>query len=252
MRNRSLAENLLTIAVAQLTFAGLLGKQHGQEKLASGEYLTRHKEVYGPKTELSKLRESWTLWRLGDDTFEVVSDWRVERPGEKPATFKTRINLSQDLHPLRLDGLPGLQLTRLRCQFSEKEAQCVAGDEIARLSVQAPYDLYNGIPWILNSIVRRASVTIGKISKVKLLIIDRGGPKSAIGIGAFDGYVSYLGQESIEVAGGPTSARKFELRAHPFPNWLIWNSQEGIALVMHDAQGQVHIELLRYEKFSPF
>jgi len=121
-----------------------------------------------------------------------------------------------------------------------------------RLALTGPYDLYNFSPWILGSIAGRASLDRAKASPVKLVIMDRGGSKSQLGFGAFEGRVIYLGEEALTIAGREFNARKFELKAEPFPDWFIWTSKEGIALALLDEQKRMRLELLRYNQHGSF
>lgn len=236
------------VLISQLMSGGKsVASESQRKKVADGEYVMLREETYPSFTKIVEIRESWSLWELGDDGYEIDSLWVVNSPQE---TFRTKtwIELSPGFHPTQTRGLGTIRETDLTCRFGEREVRCRTGNEEPRISVDMPYDLYLSVPWFVSSILRRPGVDHNRPMPVKLLIMDRGGPKSELGFGEFEGQVRYLGEESITAAGREFWSRKYELKADPFPGWLVWLSPDGIALAMQAIGEKTKIELERYEK----
>lgn len=243
---------LLCLAFLPQAVSAETAAEAGHGKVAEGTYVITSQQQYGPRKETSELREHWSLRKLGEQGYQLDSRWTKQEPGSEIVKFSTSLDLSPQLHPVRIKGLPLFDSRLFLCDLSEAGIRCEFENEHPRLAVRAPYDLYLPLPWFLASAALRSRVGDAKQTSIRWVVMDRGGPHSALGFGDFTGSAEYQGEETLESAGGPMAARKFLLRAEPFPNWLVWISKRGLLVAADEGGGKTRVRLASYKEVRPW
>jgi hypothetical protein len=214
----------------------------GRTKVAEGEY-----KVLGPTgigsfgPAVYDFRESWTLWRLENGTFEVDGTRDYRSPADEPHSDNFEAHLSDGFRVLKLQEFRTLRWRPnsgpLTCDFLQAKVACTANskDKSQNLSLELPTQAAAGLMWpisafSLSSITRGASRDPRTMTPVELLTFEEPSDAQPIFTTTLGGYLKYLGQEKLSLAGREWLADKFELKVATHPPFLLWTSPQGLLL----------------------
>lgn len=207
--------------------------------VAEGEYRVLDQSGIGSfDPAVYDFKESWTLWRLEDGTFEVDGTRDYRSPADQPHrdNFEARLSSSFQLVSLkefrtlrwRINSGP------LICDFRPGKVACTA-DKKRDLNLEVPVQAAAGLMWpisafSLSSIARSASHDPKATTRVELLTFEEPSDADPIFTKTLGGYLRYLGQEKLSVAGRTWPADKFELKVATHAPFLLWTSSQGLLL----------------------
>lgn len=188
-----------------------------------------------------RFRESWTLWRLTDGSFEAEGEREYESPKDELHSNRFLVHLSPDFRTLGVKEFRKLRWKPdsgpLSCKFQPAELICTssAKDPSQSVDLNVPMKDAYGFLWpisafSLSNITRRAAKIHDKLTPVQLVTVEEPGPRNPVFVSTLDGNLKYLTQEEITLAGKKWRADKFELKVPLHPAFIIWTSPEGLLL----------------------
>ncbi|MGB6822545.1 MAG: hypothetical protein WBE21_10735 [Candidatus Acidiferrales bacterium] len=186
-------------------------------------------------------RESWTLWRLADGSFDVEGEREYESPKDELHSNRFSVHLSPDFRTLGVKEFRKLRWKPdsgpLSCEFQPTEMICTssAKDPSQSVDLNVPMKDAYGFLWpisafSLSNITRRAAKIHDKLTPVQLVTVEEPSPRNPVFVSTLDGNLKYLTEEEITLAGKKWRADKFELKVPLHPAFIIWTSPEGLLL----------------------
>jgi len=221
----------------------------GRTRVAEGEYKVLSQAGIGSFVPaVYDFRETWTLWRLEDGTFEVGGTRSYRSPADEPHDDNFEARLSAGLSVTELKEFRRLRWRPdtgpLTCDFLPEKVACTANskDKNQNLTLDVPVQVAAGLLWpisafSLSSITRSASHDPKTITPVELLTFEEISGADPVFTTTLSGYLKYLGQEKLLVAGREWLADKFELKVATHPPFLLWTSSQGLLLAFTYAKG---------------
>jgi hypothetical protein len=186
-----------------------------RSKVAEGDYVVFEGEnggAIGPfGEEIYNFHETWTLWRIGNGSYELEGERRFESP--KDATHRDRfaVELSRDLTITRMKEFARLKWRRdsgpLTCEFLRSALHCSsnaknAGQAIELIAVREPFGLLWPISaFSLSGLTREAERDARRETRVQLVSIEQPSAEIPVNPMILEGGLRYLGEENIDVAG---------------------------------------------------
>jgi hypothetical protein len=214
----------------------------GRTRVAEGEYKVLSRAGIGSFVPpVYDFTESWTLWRLEDGTFEVNGTRNYRSPADEPHSDNFEAHLSDRLQVMEIKEFRRLRWRPvtgpLTCDFLPAKIACTANsrDKSQNLNLDVPVQAAAGLLWpisafSLSSITRSASHDPKAITPVKLLTFEEISDADPVFTTTLGGYLKYLGQEQLLLAGREWLADKFELKVATHPPFLVWTSSQGLLL----------------------
>jgi hypothetical protein len=214
----------------------------GRTRMAEGEYKVLSRAGIGSFVPtVYDFAESWTLWRLDDGTFEVNGTRTYRSPADEPHSDNFQAHLSENLRVVELKEFRRLRwrpvIGPLTCDFLPAKVACTAGsrDKSQNINLDVPVQAAAGLLWpisafSLSSITRAASHDPKAITPVELLTFEEISDADPVFTTTLGGYLKYLGQEKLSLAGREWLADKFELKVATHPPFLLWTSPQGLLL----------------------
>lgn len=186
-------------------------------------------------------RESWTLWRLADGSFDVEGEREYESPKDDLHSNRFSVHLSPDFRTLGVKEFRKLRWKPdsgpLSCEFHPAEMICTssAKDPSQSVDLNVPMKDAYGFLWpisafSLGNITRHAAKVHDKSTPVQLVTIEEPSPRNPVFVSTLDGNLKYLTENEITLAGRKWRADKFELKVPLHPAFIIWTSPEGLLL----------------------
>lgn len=246
--------------------------QNGRTKIAEGEYAIVEQEnngAVGPfGEEVYDFHETWALWRVPGERYEVVGERQYESPKDVPAGHKFLDQLSRDLTVLRITDYAKLKWNKdsgpLTCDFKPAQLHCSSGARDPKRSVElnVPSDRPFGLLWpisvfSISGLARQAERDPERPNPVRLVSITQPNAEQPIYPEILDGQLQYLGEEDLQAAGMKWQAHKFSFRVPTHPETLLWTSDKGFLLALTVAHGHPDwrkegLRLVRFEQFADF
>jgi len=214
----------------------------GRSRVAEGEYKVLSRAGIGSFVPaVYDFTESWTLWRLGDGTFEVNGTRNYRSPADEPHSDNFEARLSENLQVEELKEFRTLRWRPntgpLTCDFLPGKVACAANsrDKDQNMNLDVPVQASAGLLWpisafSLSSITRSASHDPKAITRVELLTFEEISDADPVFTTTLGGYLTYLGQDKLSLAGREWLADKFELKVATHPPFLLWTSSQGLLL----------------------
>lgn len=231
--------------VAITTAQNAQDESSARVRVAAGEY----KILQGANTGgigsyapgVYNFRESWTLWRLANGSFNVEGEREYESPKDELHSNRFSVHLSPDFRTLGVKEFRKLRWKPdsgpLSCEFQPTEMMCTssAKDPSQSVDLNVPMKDAYGFLWpisafSLSNITRRAAKIHDKLTPVQLVTVEEPSPRNPVFVSTLDGNLKYLTQEEITLAGKKWRADKFELKVPLHPAFIIWTSTEGLLL----------------------
>jgi hypothetical protein len=239
-------------------------------EVASGEYQVYqgHQQggigSYAP--EVYNFRESWTMWRLADGSFDVEGERHYESPRGELRSNAFSVHLAPDMRALDVREFRKLRWRPdsgpLSCVFQPDKLQCTSGakDPSQAINLNLPMKASYGFLWpisafSLSSITRGASKNAGKITPVQLVTVEEISKDDPVFVSILDGNLKYLGEEEISLAGKQWRADQFELKVPLHPPFVIWTSPEGLLLGFAPegrSLAEAGLRLVRFQQLANF
>jgi hypothetical protein len=214
----------------------------GRTRVAEGEYKVLSRAgIASFVPAVYDFTESWTLWRLDDGTFEVNGTRNYRSPADEPHSDNFEARLSENLRVVELKEFRRLRwrpdIGPLTCDFLPAKIACTANsrDKSQNMNLGVPVQTAAGLLWpisafSLSSITRSASHNPKAITPVELLTFEEISDADPVYTTTLGGYLKYLGQEKLSLAGREWLADKFELKVATHPPFLLWTSSQGLLL----------------------
>ena len=186
-------------------------------------------------------RESWTLWRLADGSFEAEGEREYESPKDELHSNRFSVHLSPDFRTLGVKEFRKLRWRPdsgpLSCEFQPAEMICTssAKDPSQSVDLNVPMKDAYGFLWpisafSLSNITRHAAKIHAKLTRVQLVTVEEPSPRDPVFVSTLDGNLKYLAEDEITLARRKWRADKFELKVPLHPAFIIWTSPEGLLL----------------------
>ncbi|MGB7025369.1 MAG: hypothetical protein WBD73_16380 [Candidatus Acidiferrales bacterium] len=207
-------------------------------------------------------RESWTLWRSADGSFDVEGEREYESPKDELHSNRFSVHLSPDFRTVGVKEFRKLRWKPdsgpLSCEFQPAEMVCTssAKDPSQSVDLNVPMKDAYGFLWpisafSLSNITRRAAKIHDELTPVQLVTVEEPSPRNPVFVSTLDGNLKYLAQEEITLAGKKWLADKFELKVPLHPAFIIWTSPEGLLLrFAPESQGRQAAEGLQLVHFQ--
>lgn len=247
-------------------------EQKQRTKIAEGEYLISEQAnggAVGPfGEEVYNFHETWVLWRVGNERYEVEGERRFESPEGIARSNRFGAELSRDLTITRVTVFSHLKWRRdsgpLICEFLRGELHCSASAKNAkqaielRIPTQRPFGLLWPISaFSLSGLTREAERDPNHATQIQLVSIEQPSAEIPVSPMILDGELRYLGEENIEVAGLPRRAFKFSINAALFPELVVWTTPKGLLLAVSVEHGDKNwpeegMKLLHFQEWSNF
>lgn len=214
-------------------------------RVAAGEYQilkgANVGEIGSYAPGVYNFRESWTLWRLANGSFDVEGEREYESPKDELHSNRFSVHLSPDFRTLGVKEFRKLRWRPdsgpLSCEFQPAEMICTssAKDPSQSVDLNVPMKDAYGFLWpisafSLSNITRRAAKIHDKLTPVQLVTVEEPSPRNPVFVSTLDGNVKYLTQQEITLAGKKWRADKFELKVPLHPAFIIWTSTVGLLL----------------------
>jgi hypothetical protein len=246
--------------------------QNGKTKIAEGEYSIVEQEnngAVGPfGEEVYNFHETWALWKVPGQRYEVVGERQYESPKDVPAGHKFLAQLSRDLTVLRVTEYARLKWKKdsgpLTCEFKPAELHCASGarDPKQAVELNVPSDRPFGLLWpisvfSISGLARQAERDPERPNPVRLVSITQPNTEQPIYPEILDGQLQYLGEEDVQAAGMKWEAHKFSFRVPTHPEFLLWTSPKGFLLALSVAHGHPEwrkegLRLVRFQQMADF
>ena len=216
----------------------------GRTKVAEGEYRVLGDSGIGSfDPAVYGFKESWTLSRLEDGTFEVEGTREYRSPADEAHSDNFEVHLSDTFRVLKVTEFRKLRWRPnsgpLTCDFLPGKVACTANsrDQRPNLSMEVPVQCSAGLLWpisafSLSSITRGASHDPKTITPVELFTFDETSGPDPVFAMTLGGHLRYLGQEKLLSAGREWLADKFELKVAMHLPFLLWTSPQGLLLAV--------------------
>jgi hypothetical protein len=183
-------------------------------------------------------RESWTLSRLPDGSLQADGEREYESPKDEFHHHRFSVHLSSEFRALGVTEFRTLRWRRnsgpLSCDFLPAELICTSGekDSRQRIRLDMPMKDAYGFLWpisafSMSSITRSVDRDPGRTIPVQLVMVDEPSRELPVDASVLNGYLKYLGQDKMILAGRKWNADKFELKVPLYSPFLIWTSPEG-------------------------
>jgi hypothetical protein len=239
-------------------------------EVASGEYQvfqgTNQGGIGSYAPEVYNFRESWTMWRLADGSFDAEGQRDYESPRGEMQRNAFFVHLAGDMHALGVKEFRKLRWRPdsgpLSCEFQPKKLLCTSGakDPSQAINLNLPMKDAYGFLWpisafSLSSITRGARKSAGKLTSVQLVTVEELSKANPVFVSVLDGNLKYLGREEISLADRRWRADKFELKIPLHPPFVIWTSSEGLLLGFapeNQSLTEAGMRLVRFEQFASF
>jgi hypothetical protein len=241
-------------------------------KVAQGEYAVLgggNGGAVGPfGEEVYNFRETWTLWRIANGSYEVEGERRFESPKDTTHSDRFVAELSRDLTITRVTEFARLKWRRdsgpLTCEFLRSTLHCSSNAKNAgqsleiKIPMQGPFGLLWPISaFSLSGLTREAERDVHGETHVQLVSIEQPSADIPVNPMILDGEIRYLGGENIDVAGQPRRAFKFSIKVALSPELLIWTSPRGLLLavaVQHEGKEwpEESMKLLHFQEWAGF
>jgi hypothetical protein len=255
--------------------------QLGQEKViastqrtrvAQGEYVVFEEGnggAVGPfGEEVYNFRETWTLWRIPNGSYEVEGERRFESPKDTTHSDRFLVELSRDLTITRVTEFARLKWRRdsgpLTCEFLRSILHCSSNAKNAgqslelKIPMQAPFGLLWPISaFSLSGLTREAERDPHQTTHIQLVSMEQPSAEIPVNPTILDGEIRYLGEETKEFAGRPRRAFKFSIKVALSPALIIWTSPKGLLLgvgVQHEGKDlpEEGLKLVQFEEWAGF
>jgi hypothetical protein len=212
-------------------------------------------------------RESWTLWRLANGSFDVEGEREYESPKDELHSNRFSVHLSPDFRTVGVKEFRKLRWKPdsgpLSCEFRPAEMICTssAKDPSQSVDLNVPMKDAYGFLWpisafSLSNITRRAAKIRDKLTPVQLVTVEEPSPRDPVFVSTLDGNLKYLAQEEIALAGKKWRADKFELKVPLHPAFIIWTSPAGLLLRFapesKSTQGAEGLQLVHFQQEMAF
>lgn len=221
-------------------------------RIAGGEYriVEQNEEggigLFAPG--VYNFRESWTIWRLKDGSFEVEGERSYESPKGEFQNNGFHVHLSSAFRVLGVKESRKLRWRHdsgpLACDFLSDGIVCSLASSVPDQSfrwdmpAKKPYGFFWPLSaFSLASIARSADRDPTRESQVQLLTLHEPNATFPIFGTVMDAQLRYSGQEQIAAAGRQWNAEKFELTTAFDSKFLIWVSPEGLLLAFGRGTG---------------
>jgi len=221
-------------------------------RVASGEYriVEQNEEggigLFAPG--VYNFRESWTIWRLMDGSFEVEGERSYESPKGELQNNGFHVRLSSAFRVLGVKESRKLRWRHdsgpLACDFLSDGIFCSSASSVPDQSfrwdmpAKEPYGFFWPLSaFSLASIARSADRDPTKESQVQLLTLHEPNTTFPIFGTVMDAQLRYSGQEQITAADRQWNAEKFELTVFLHSKFVIWVSPDGLLLAFGRGTG---------------
>jgi hypothetical protein len=214
-------------------------------RVANGEYRIVEQNQEGGigffAPGVYNFRESWTIWRLKDGSFEVEGERSYESPKGELQNNGFHILLSSAFRVLGVKERRKLRWRHdsgpLACDFLSDGIVCSSASSVPdqtfrwNMPAKEPYGFFWPLSaFSLASIARSADRDPTRESEVQLLTLHE--PNAAFPVfgTVMDAKLRYSGQEQITAADRQWNAERFELTVSLYSKFVIWVSPEGLLL----------------------
>lgn len=240
-------------------------------RVAAGEYQVLQGAndggigAYAPS--VYNFRESWTLWRLADGSFEAEGEREYESPRDESHYNQFSVHLSPDFRTVGVKEFRKLRWKPdsgpLSCEFQPAEMICTssAKDPSQSVNLNVPMKDAYGFLWpisafSLSNITRRAAKIRDKLTPVQLVTVEEPNPQNPVFVSILDGNLKYVAEDELTLAGKKWLADKFELKVPLHPAFIIWTSPEGLLLRFapesKNMQATEGLELVHFQQEANF
>jgi hypothetical protein len=246
--------------------------ENDRTKVAEGEYAIVEEKnggAVGPfGEEIYDFHETWALWRVPGERYEIAGERRYNSPEDVPVSYKFEAQLSRDLTVLRVTEFAQLKWRKdsgpLTCDFLRTELRCSSGARNPNQSIEirVPSDRPFGLLWpisvfSISGIARQAERDPDHPTPIRLISITQPSADRPIGQEILDGQLQYLGEEDLQAAGVKWEAHKFSIQAPLHPRFLLWTSAKGLLLALtaahdHPNWASEGLRLVRFQQFADF
>lgn len=241
-------------------------------RVAEGEY-----EVYVPSDApavgptvpgVFHFHESWTLWRLPEGTFEIQGTREYASPSDEPHKDLFTLRLSSDFRIVQFREFRKLRWSPdsgpLECDFTTARLVCTSGavDPAKMIRLDVPMESPYGFLWPISAfslghITRFSDHRAKTAMPVEMVSFEEPSIEDPVFANVLGGQLTYMGRETISVAGRRWEADKFELKVALHTPFLIWTSPSGLLLdfAREDSHGRTQergMKLIRYKEWSAF
>ena len=196
-------------------------------KVAQGEYVVfegANGGAVGPfGEEVYNFHETWTLWRIAKEGYELEGERRFESPRDVTHTNRFLAQLSRDLTLTSVTEFARLKWRSdsgpLTCKFLRSELDCSsnAKDSEKALNLKIPMKQPFGLVWpisafSLSGITRQAERDPKQPTHIQLVSLEQPSHQIPVNPMILDGELRYLGDENLLVAGQRRRAFKFSVK----------------------------------------
>jgi len=238
-------------------------------RIAEGEYKVLTENGIGPTDPaVYGFRESWTLWRLQDGSFEVKGTRSYRSPSYEPQSDDFSVHLSSALTVLALKEYRKLRWRPdsgpLSCEFLLGKISCTSNAKNASQNVRldVPVESTAGLLWpipafSLSSVARSANRTLKVATPVEFVQLKEASVANPVYAIILTGQLTYLGHEQLSLADRRWEADKFELEVATHPPYYLWTSPEGLLLSFsleskNKAFSDERMVLVRFQQWEKF
>jgi hypothetical protein len=241
-------------------------------RVAEGEYEVyeqANRGAFGPfGEEVYDFHETWTLWRVTKDRYEVDGEQRFQSPRDMPHTNRFVVQLSRDLTVIRMTDFASLRWRPdsgpLACEFLPRGLHCFSGAEKSKheIDLRIPMEHPFGFLWpisvfSLSGIARQAERDLSRATPIQLVSIEQPSAAYPVKPTVLDGELRYLGEEDLQLAGQKWRALKFSIKVALHPQLLMWTSPKGLLLALaaeheHKDWPQEGLRLVRFRQLANF
>lgn len=222
-----------------------LPQADGRKKIAAGDYEivrpAHGSQGVGPfSPAVYEFRESFTLWRLQDGTFEAEGRRSYESPKGEAHDNRFAVKLSADMRASEVTDFRKLRFRPnsgpLACEFLEREFACDSGKDSADPKLNVPVKSSYGLFWpasafSLGRVAIGASRQAGEITPVQLIMIDEPSRENPVAANVLDANLKFLRGQNIRLAGTNWDADEFEIEIPMEQRFLLWTSKDGLVLL---------------------
>ena len=271
-RSRVRSRMTLPLVTSAVAAVNLQGQDAGRLQVAQGEYRTSQDGNEGGIGAFApgvyNFRESWTLWKLPDGTFDVEGERQYESPKGEEQKNAFSVHLTSDFRALGVKEFRKLKWRQdsgpLTCEFLPAKLACTSGAKDPRDAIDLNMPMRNayGFLWpisafSLSNVTRRAEKIPGKLTPVQLVTVEELSEADPVYVSTLDGHLKYIGQEEISQAGKQWRADKFELKVSLHLPFIIWTSPQGLLLAFApesaaEAQPQGGLRLVQFQQSANF
>jgi len=240
--------------------------------VAEGEYkvyVPSDSPALGPTVPgVFHFHESWTLWRLPQGTYEVQGTREYASPSDEPHKDTFTLRLTSDFRIVQFREFRKLRWSPdsgpLECNFTSAKLVCTSGavDPAKNIRLDVPMESPYGFLWpisafSLSHITRFSNRIANSAIPVEMVSLEEPSSEDPVFANVLGGQLTYMGHETVSVAGQRWEADKFELKVALHTPFLIWTSPSGLLLDFEreDSHGRTEergMKLVRYKEWSAF